>query len=186
MRRAAAESYSDVRQMREAVAYHRNRDLQNAIRSIDAALSARPDDPYYLELKGQILIESRRIDSAIQAYGEAAEIAPTESLILGGYGRALLAAGKSAEALAVLERARRRDFRDVRMMRDLAVAYSKTGQNGMASVVTAERYALLGRMEDAGIHAKRAIGQLPTGSTGWQRAEDVLLASKRAEKRKRR
>lgn len=185
LRRAQAEPYADIRAMREAAAYHRSQNLSQARAAIDRALALKPDDPYYLELKGQILIENRRAAEASEIYAKAAEIAPTESLILAGYGRALLADRKPKQALPVLERARNRDFRDARMMRDLAVAYADTGQNGMASVVTAERYALSGRMEDAGIHAKRAIGQLATGSTGWQRAEDVLLASKRAEKRKR-
>jgi predicted Zn-dependent protease len=52
----------------------------------------------------------------------------------------------------------------------------------MASLVTAERYALTGRMKDAGIHAKRAAGLLPRGSAGWQRAQDVLSAAETAEK----
>ncbi|MEX0350694.1 MAG: M48 family metalloprotease [Paracoccaceae bacterium] len=185
LRRAQSERYADIRAMREAAAYHRSQNLPQARAAIDRALSLKPDDPYYLELKGQILMENRRTSEAMQIYAEAAEIAPTEPLILAGYGRSLVALDRPKEALPVLERARTRDFRDARMMRDLAVAYSKLGQNGMASLVTAERYALSGRMEDAGLHAKRAIGQLPTGSPGWQRAEDVLLAAKRAEKKRR-
>ena len=70
------------------------------------------------------------------------------------------------------------------MMRDLAVAYARTGNPGMASLATAERYALLGRFEDAGIHAKRAVGLLPRGSAGWNRAQDVLDAAKTAGKRR--
>jgi predicted Zn-dependent protease len=50
----------------------------------------------------------------------------------------------------------------------------------MASLVTAERYAMIGRLGDAQVHAKRAEGLLPRGSGGWQRAQDVLSATKRA------
>jgi len=71
------------------------------------------------------------------------------------------------------------------LMRDLGAAYAQVGNNGMASAVTAERYALQGRLADAGIHARRAVGQLPEGSPGWQRAQDVLIASERAKKSKR-
>jgi predicted Zn-dependent protease len=52
--------------------------------------------------------------------------------------------------------------------------------------VTAERYALQGRLDDAGLHAKRATALLPTGSPGWRRAQDVLVAYERSQKRKRR
>ncbi|WP_240336657.1 M48 family metalloprotease [Tropicibacter sp. Alg240-R139] len=183
--RADEEAHADVRLMRQAVAHHRNHNLSKARSAIDAAIALRPDDPFYYELKGQILLESRRINAAVNSYGKAVELAPRDPLILAGHGRALLAAKQPKAALEVLERARAREARDARMLRDLGVAYASTGQNGMASLVTAERYALQGRTEDAELHARRAVGQLPVGSTGWQRAQDVLLASERANKRKR-
>jgi predicted Zn-dependent protease len=39
----------------------------------------RPGDPFYQELQGQILFESRRFDAAVAAYGRAVELAPNES-----------------------------------------------------------------------------------------------------------
>lgn len=183
--RAAEEPHRDIRMMREAIAWHRDRNLARARSAIDAAIAERPDDAYYVELKGQILMEHRQTQAAVATYEQAVDLAPNNALILAGYGRALLSAGQNMAALDALERARARDYRDIRMLRDLAVAYSKLGNDGMASVVTAERYALQGRPEDALIHAKRAVGALPTGSPGWQRAQDVLLASERSVKRKR-
>lgn len=53
----------------------------------------------------------------------------------------------------------------------------------MASLVTAERYAVQGRFKDAAIHAKRAEGALARGSGPWQRAQDVLSAAQRAGQR---
>ena len=179
------ETHRDIALMRQAIAYHRLSNFPKAMSAINAALEIRPEDPYYHELKGQILVENRKWGASVSAYETAVELAPREPLILAGLGRALLHAGQPKQALEQLQKARARDYRDIRMLRDLAMAYSKTGNNGMASVVTAERYALQGRMADAGIHAKRAIGVLPTGSTGWQRAQDVLIASERAERRKR-
>ncbi|WP_170399711.1 M48 family metalloprotease [Ruegeria arenilitoris] len=185
LRRAKEESAQDIRLMREAAAHHQNRDLAKARAAIDAALAIRPEDPFYYELKGQILLENRQVQEAVAAYGQAVEMAPNDALILAGYGRAMLAQGQTKDALQVLEKARNRDYRNARLMQDLGVAYAKVGNNGMASAVTAERYALQGRMADAGIHAKRAIRQLPEGSPGWQRAQDVLIASERATKAKR-
>lgn len=185
LRRAKEEQAKDIRLMREAAAHHQNRNLPAARSAIDGALAIRPNDPYYYELKGQILLESLRVSEAVKAYGKAVELAPGDALILAGYGRALLANGQTKAALQVLENARARDYRNVRLMQDLGAAYAKVGNNGMASAVTAERYALQGRLADAGIHARRALGQLPEGSTGWQRAQDVLIASEQAEKSKR-
>ncbi|MFT7593598.1 MAG: putative Zn-dependent protease [Paracoccaceae bacterium] len=185
MQRSAKESAKDIRQMRQAVAYHRLNNLTAARTAINGAIAIRPEDPYYYDLKGQIEMENRRWGAALAAYGTAQELAPRESLIMGGYGRALLASGQSKAGLEALEKARSREFRDARLLRDLAIAYAKTGQNGMAALATAERYALEGQLSDAGLHARRAIAQLPTGSAAWQRAEDVLIASERYEKGKK-
>jgi predicted Zn-dependent protease len=183
LRRADSSGTADIAQMRKAIAYHRQSDLRNALNQIDAAITSRPKDPYLRELKGQILLESRRADEAVAVYSAAARLAPREPLILGGLGRAYLAAGNPSEALKVLEAARGRDFSDARILRDLAVAYAKTGQNAMASLVTAERYALQGRLKDAEIHANRAEGALARGSGPWKRAQDVLSAAQSAKRR---
>ncbi|MBP0482857.1 M48 family metalloprotease [Sagittula salina] len=183
LRRAGKDPYKDVGLMRQAVAWHRQSNLQKALAAIDGAIAMRPQDPFILELKGQILLESRQFKAAVQVYQAAANAAPREPLILGGLGRARLAAGDAKGALSALEAARGRDFSDPRLLRDLGVAYAKQGQNGMASLATAERYALTGRLEDAELHATRAAGLLPRGSAPWQRAMDVIDAAKQAKRR---
>ncbi len=184
LRRAKSSASQDIALMRQAVAHHRDSNIKKAVRAIDGALALRPTDPYLMELKGQILLESRKFEQAVAVYRQAAKRAPREPLILGGLGRSLLAAGHPKDALKALEAARGRDFSDARILRDLSVAYAKTGKPAMASLATAERYALQGRFKDAEIHAKRAVDRLPRGSSPWQRAQDVLHASKQA-KRKR-
>jgi predicted Zn-dependent protease len=184
LRRLKETPYKDVRLLREAVAEHRQSRTKQALRAIDSAIATRPNDPFLREQRGQILIETRDVKGAVGAYRQAVNGAPNDALILSGYGRALLATGDVNGARKALERARSIDFRDGTMLRDLSVAYAKSGQTGMAALVTAERYALSGRLSDAGIHAKRASGLLNTGSGPWQRAQDVLIAAERAAKRK--
>lgn len=171
--------------MREAVMFHRQSNTKSALASMNKAIALRPKDPYFYELKGQILMESRNIKAAVPAYKRCVDLAPNNALCLGSYGRALLASGQTRAALNVLEKARSRDFRDSRILRDLASAYAKNGNRGMAAVASAERYALQGRMKDAGIQAKRAVDLLPEGSSGWRRADDIVLAAKRAAKKKK-
>jgi len=177
----------EIATLRRAIAYHRNSDTSRALSEVGDLLQMRPNDPYYQELKGQILFESRHFGQAVRAYGRAVQLAPQEALILAGYGRALLArdtGSGNARALAILQRAFARDPHDPRMLRDLALAYARAGNNGMASAVTAERYAISGRMTDAEIHATRASGLLPAGSPGWLRAQDVLRVVQAAQSRR--
>ncbi|MCL3883595.1 M48 family metalloprotease [Marivita sp. GX14005] len=183
LRRAGDSPSGDIAELRRAVAYHRQSDLGRALAHIDAAITARPKDPFLRELKGQILLESRRPADAARDYAAAARLAPRNALILGGLGRAQLAAGDHSQALNTLENARGRDYGDARILRDLSVAYARTGQPAMASLVTAERYALQGRLSDAAIHAQRAAGALPRGSGPWKRAQDVLSAAQSAARR---
>ncbi|MEM1066856.1 MAG: M48 family metalloprotease [Pseudomonadota bacterium] len=183
LRRLGDDASSDITMMRRAVALHRQPDPDAARDAINRLVAARPEDPFVHELKGQILLESRAFGPAIAAYEQAAALAPRNALVLAGLGRALLTREDSAStrrALDVLESARARDPRDARMMRDLALAHARLGQNAMASLATAERYALLGRGTDASLHARRALGALPQGSAAWRRADDILRAFENA------
>lgn len=189
LRRIKANDTSELALMQRAVAQHRIPKPAAAIATVNALIALRPDDPFYHELKGQILLESRHANAAVPAYAKAVQLAPRQALIQAGYGRALLALDTTSgnkRALEALEKARARDPHDARMLRDLAVAYARAGDNGMASLATAERYALSGRLRDAGIHAKRAEGLLPRGSSGWNRSQDILRAAEAAANRKKR
>jgi predicted Zn-dependent protease len=187
LRRVGTSDTSEIARLRRAIAYHRNADETRAMAEVDALVALRPSDPFYHELRGQILYESRRYVEAVTAYARAVELAPREPLILAGYGRALLASDTvsgNRQALEVLNRARARDPFNPRLLRDLALAHARLDQTGLASVTTAERYALLGRFDDAVIHANRASGLLPQGSPGWLRAQDVLGVAQTALNRR--
>ncbi len=161
----------------KAIALHRLPDPDRAIQTVDRLIAMRPNDPYYLELKGQILLESGRAAEAIPAYRQAVRLAPDEPLLKAGLGRALLQSNDpvaNAEALDVLQEARREDLADASALRDLATAYDRAGDRGMATLAAAERYALIGDVDSAVSLANRAVGILPQGSPGWLRAQDIL------------
>ena len=160
-----------------AIARHRLPVPEEALATVDRLLEMRPEDPFYLELKGQILFESGRPRQAVPLYRRAVAAAPDQPLIRTGLGRALLALETDAanrEALAALEAARAAAPTDAAALRALATAYARTGRPGMASLVTAERLALSGRIEQAQIQARRAESALDRGSPAWLRASDIL------------
>ena len=178
--RAGDSGHKDIEMMRKAVAWHRSGKGNEALKAMNSLLKAAPNDPFLQELHGQILLERRQIQAALGAYGRAVKLAPRNALIVGQYGHALLVSGNPKAALPHLERSANLERRDARVLRDLGGAYAQLGNTGMASLLTSERYALQGRPKDALIHAKRALGLLNQGSPGWQRAQDVLLASEAA------
>ncbi len=187
LREAEKAPARDIALMMQAIAWHRIPKQKQAIAAIGKLARMRPKDPFVHELRGQILLESRRVKEAVQAYEKARALAPRSALIAAGYGRALLALDTPAanrKALGVLEEARARDPRDPALLRDLALAHARAGQPGKAALATAERQALLGRLADAALHARRAADQLPRGSPAWRRAQDILTAARQARKRR--
>lgn len=179
-RRVGTDDTSDAARIARALAHHKSGDLPAARAELAAAIDARPDDAFLHDLMGWIELEWGNWDAARDAYGRATDLAPRAALIAAGYGRALLArdtAADNARALEVLTDARARDPYDANLLRDLAIAHARAGQDGLAALATAERYALTGRLEDAGVLARRAEGALPTGSPGWSRAQDIVRAA---------
>ena len=161
----------------KAVALYRLPAMSEAIAATDRLIALRPNDPFYIELKGQILFETGHAEQAVPLYRRAVRLAPGEPLLEAGLGRALLSLNQpeaDAEALEVLQNARRRDLGDATALRALATAYSRAGDQGMAGLATAERYALTGHIKDAMLHARRAAAAMPEGSPGWLRAQDIL------------
>jgi predicted Zn-dependent protease len=172
---------SDVNRMRRAIAEHRSGRSSTAQQTIAQLVTDHPNDAFYRELQGQILSESLEFSAATKAYASAAKLAPSNALILGGYGRSLLAQNtksSNAQALKILQKARNLDSRDARILRDIGTAYARNGQQGRAFLAIAERYALQGDMQNAAIQAKRAEDLLPRGSAARQKAQDILDTAK--------
>lgn len=184
--RYPAHDTSDAGHIARALAHYKLGKADAAMAELDTLIDRHPQDAYIRELKGWIALESNRLPDALVAYADAAALAPREAQILAGYGRALLAQDSDASdirAIDVLRQARLRDRYDVRVLRDLGMAYARTGDHGMAALSSAERYALIGDHDSATIQARRAEGLLPTGSPGWSRAQDIIAAAKVAKGR---
>jgi predicted Zn-dependent protease len=166
--------------LRRAVALHRLPNPTKAIEAADRLIAMKPKDPYFHELKGQFLLESGRGPEAVAPLRESARLAPHEPLIRAQLGRALLTVGTAAadaEAVRALESGiAASDGGDPSVLRDLAFAYARAGDEGRAALATAERLALVGAVHDARIQGARAKALLPKGSPEWLRADDIVAS----------
>ena len=183
LRRAKNTNDPELSTYLKAIAYHRSSKSKDAHAHIDALLKARPDDPFYNELKGQFYLEAGQVSAAIPFYKKALSLRPKDTLLQSGLARALLASDTppaTKQALGILEKAARQDRLNPRILQDLAMANARLGRAGHASIATAERFALSGRIKDAKLHAERAMKALPEGSPTWRRARDIVSEAKRA------
>lgn len=173
-----------------AIAHHKKNEFAQALTIMDGLLAERPEDPYFHELRGQILMESGRPDDAIAHYAKAVSILPAEALLRFGLGQAQVSARSDRfvdDAIDNLGQAVRLAPREPTGWRWLAAAYGRKGDIGMAALATSERYLLTGNVQDALGQAKRAEQLLPKGTPVHLRAQDLVQAAEEVlERRKNR
>src|SRR3546814_6207458 len=74
-----------------AYAWHKSAYPQKALTEVEALLATNPDDPYFLELEGQVLLESGRPEEAIPPLRKAVTNSRSQPLISATLGHALIA-----------------------------------------------------------------------------------------------
>ncbi|MBO9498284.1 MAG: M48 family metalloprotease [Novosphingobium sp.] len=164
-----------------AYAYHKDAQVEKALAETEALVATDPDDPYFLELEGQILLESGRPQDAIPPLRRATEMTNNAPLIATTFGHALIATEKPEnydEAAKVLRAAVGRDRENPFAWYSLGVVYAAQGDLPRAKLASAEQQALSGDMVQALRSAEAAESGLPTGSPDWIRAGDIALAAK--------
>jgi predicted Zn-dependent protease len=173
-----------------AYAYHKDARLPLALDEARALLALEPDNPYFLELQGQILLEAGRPGEALSALRRATDITGNEPLIATLFGHALIATedrANFAEAERVLRAAVARDRRNPFAWYQLGVVHAANGDLARARLASAEQQALFGNMAQALQSARTAEATLPQGSPDWLRAQDIALqAQAELERRKKR
>jgi predicted Zn-dependent protease len=164
-----------------AYAWHKSAYPERALTEVDSLLRDRPHDPYYLELKGQILLESGRPADALGSLREAIARAPDQPLIAALFGHALISTDDPKnfdEAKTVLRAAIGRDNSNPDAWYQLGIVYDREGDEGRAALATAERYNLEGESRLALAHAEQALKSLKTGTSDWIRAQDIAMVSR--------
>lgn len=169
-----------------AYAWHRSGYPDRALDAARTLVERDPQDPYFLELYGQILMESGRPDEAIGPLREAVRLTGNQPLIAGLYGHALIATENSenfAEAERVLKAAVARDNDNPFAWYQLGIVYAERGDMARAALASAERYLMQGQPRVALVNSEKAMAGLDRGTPDWIRAQDIkLIAQERMDK----
>ena len=163
-----------------AYAWHKSAYPQKALKEANTLVARSPNDPYFLELLGQIMLESGRPQESLASLRKATQLTNNHPLIAGILGHALIATEDPenfTEASKVLKAAVVKDNRNPFAWYQLGVVYSHQGDEPRAALATAERYLMIGAPQLALPNAVKAMGGLKEYTPDWIRAQDIKLVA---------
>ena len=165
---------------RAIAAYQEDR-IDEALEKINALIALEPDNPYFHELKGQMLVEFSRVEEGLSPYRKAIELKPREALFRIAYGHALIESangsdqqGRLSDAINQLNIAKKTESRSSRVYRLLATAYGRLGDENAAKLNLAEEAVLQRRLDYARELARGILSAEEPNSPLWVQARDLL------------
>ena len=164
-----------------AYAYHLGGYPQKAEGEADALIAKDPHDPFFLELKGQILLEDGKPREAIPVLREATERSGNAPMIAAMLGHALVATDDPknfTEAKQILKVAVNKDNEDPFAWYQLGIIYEHDGDQARAALTTAERMNLEGNAKMAYASAQMAMKGIPPNTPDYLRAQDIEMVSR--------
>jgi predicted Zn-dependent protease len=166
-------------QYARAIAAYRARNFKGALDLLDAMLVATPDDAYFLELKGQILVEDRRPQEAIPCFEKALAKRPTSFNMGVLFAHTVIETGKKEDypkAIQWLNKAIEKNKQNAYAWRLLARAH---GEGPEATLCLAEEAWAMNDVKRANAIAKKIEhAKDPIIS---KRAQDIMAQAKLAE-----
>lgn len=165
-----------------AMAAYRKNNLKNFRNEMAFLLEAEPDNPYFLELKGQVLFENGKVDEALPALEKAAMLESNAPLILTLYAHALIISSEPSNiehAVTILKKASKQEAGNSFRNRLLSMAYGSLGKEEVAKLYQAEEallsrdYELLDRL------LKQLNGVFETGTLEWIKYQDLTQINDR-------
>ncbi len=167
-----------------AIAKYQERLMDEALELIDGLITEESDNPYFQELKGQMLYETGSIAESIAPYRVSVRLAPDQPLLRISLARALLQLDDTQgweEAVEHLEQARLYEGDDPSVWYLLGDAYGRLGLLPQSHVARAEYHFLRAEMSKASDFATRAIQDLDYGTPDWFKADDIITAAEQAQ-----
>jgi predicted Zn-dependent protease len=160
-----------------AISTYRHGDAREAMAQIDGLIQTQPNNPYFYELKGQVLLDGGHPTEAIAPLRRAVALTHGAPLINIMLGQALIATNSkklAEEAIPLLRNALAREPEASDAYYQLAMAYGRKGDIGNADLASAQARFTRGDLVTARQLAERAKTHLPVGSPAWVRADDIV------------
>ena len=163
-----------------SVAHFKAADLKNALKESDSLILENNKNPYFFELKAQILYESGQGQASLKPARKALELKPNAPLLKLALAQSLLEESDDSstfEAIKLLKSALNTERENSYAWYTLSRAYGEVGMKAEAKYATAEQAYAIGDLARASSFAKRAQTDLERGNPLWRRASDIIVVS---------
>lgn len=180
LRSILTQNYSqEIADYVKAIVYFRMSDVTKSIHYIDRLLILKPNDPFYYELKGQILFEFGKYES-LDAYTKALLLRPNDLLIR---------LSTAIVGITIYEHEIEKIkpfFNDLQLIYNkepdnlaalyyMAVYYERVGRKADALLTSAVMAYKAGDIKRAESLAKTAIKEFKQDTPSWHKANDIIL-----------
>ena len=160
-----------------AIAQYKIPNTAKSIEEIDALIAMAPNNPFFNELKGQILFESGQVKESVPYYQKSVVLLPSSALL-----KIILATAQIStqdtkllkKAILNLKQALLKEQYNSFAWRQLAIAYGRSGDLGMSNLSLAEEAFLADNKREVRKFVNLAKKHLKAGSPSELRANDLL------------
>jgi predicted Zn-dependent protease len=163
-----------------AIATYRHSNMASALAQIDGLIQSQPGNPYFHELKGQVLLEGGKPALAVGPLRRAVQLAPDPALIEIMLAQAINASPDgprhAEEVIRLLRSAMTKEQDTPAIYAQLAIAYARKGDLAQADLASAKAAFYRGDRKNAEMLASRAKTRFPVGSPAWIQADDIVSA----------
>ncbi len=161
-----------------AIAYYRVPLYKKSIEEINSLLKDYPNDPFFLELKAQILSENGKVKEAIKYYKEALKKIPKSPLIMLPLCSLLLEDSKNIkdikEANNYLKLIVKKEPENIFAWHLKGISHSRLGEPIYANLSAAEEFLRRRDYKNAKFFAKKVISATKKFSSENLRASDII------------
>jgi predicted Zn-dependent protease len=168
-----------------AIAYYKIPNMDKSLVEIDSLIAMQPKNPFFNELKGQILFENGKIMESIPYYSKSVDLLPNSPLLKIILATAQISSEDESmrvKAIKQIEKAMIKEKDNAFAWHQLAIAYGRGEDLGMSNLALAEEASLVGNKKSVRQFLDAAKPYIKAGSPAELRMKDMLAAVETKEK----
>lgn len=166
----------------KTIAAYRQSRKEQAVSLADQLIAREPNNPYFHEIKGQMLRDFSDITGAAASYRKAVSLKPDAALIRIDLAQVLVEMAQTQKKPALyreaednLDAAYQREQRSSEIQRLYATIYGREGDQPRAQYHLAEQSMLQGRHREATKLLTGALAGMTPGSPDYRKAQDLKV-----------